>query len=278
MTEPVTEPVIAPDGQLGQLPDGHTLYDPTERVTGFERLKRFISHFTRATPYASDSLYGGATMNWCIGGDRLWRLGCCATVGGYFKYRVYTLQADGRLVEIQITDVGDGRGWLGYDLEGYMCYSSWQGSWFKPAGGPMRVPTVPPIPLGSGGTSPTPPPTASGSGILVPLSPARYTPAVNGQSFTGSQYIDLVQLFGLPGPIMALDVRFTMTGNAQDVRARLGGDGDPWQITPTTQIGNQSMSDRGLIYPMDGRRVLMSLVPETASALLWLNALGYFTQ
>lgn len=124
-----------------QLPEGYRPYDPLILVL----LRLLQIDPLGASPFAA-ALYGGATMNWCIGGDRLWRLGCCAEYQGFFKYRVFTLQ-NGALIEIPIDDVGEGRGWLGYDLDGYMCYNSWQGSNFRPASGPGKVPNVPPIPV-----------------------------------------------------------------------------------------------------------------------------------
>jgi len=84
--------------------------------------------------------YGGATMNWALDGASIWHLGCCAKKdGGPLYFSIFVLK-NGALVHVPISGAGTGRGWLDVAHDGWMYWSSWEGSSIRPAGPPARVP------------------------------------------------------------------------------------------------------------------------------------------
>ena len=108
------------------LPHGWELEDGTTDVAG---------------PQAQAvEAYGGATMNWALDGASIWHLGCCAKKdGGPLYFSIFILK-NGALVHVPISGAGTGRGWLDVAHDGWMYWSSWEGSSIRPAGPPARVP------------------------------------------------------------------------------------------------------------------------------------------
>jgi hypothetical protein len=204
-------------------------------------------------------------MSWQQDGRKVWCLGCCAEHQGYFCFRAYWLQGN-ELVEVPLPDTGTGRGWLDVAADGYLYYAAWEGNNIRPSNGPGRVPGAVPWLMGGGSSG------------FVWFKPSRYTDAINGQVRTGSEQIDVVTLFGLPGPIVEARFRFTVQADSAGVRGRLGSASDPSQMTPMTQVAGEDISDNAMISLDDGRHLTLSVVAKggaAASAKCWLSILGY---
>lgn len=102
--------------------------------------------------------YGGATMNWALDGAQVWFLGCCAKKdGGPLYFSIFKLQ-NNALVNVPLSGAGTGRGWLDVASDGWMYWSSWEGSSIRPYGPPARVPDAVRASSGSSG----------GAGVPIP--------------------------------------------------------------------------------------------------------------
>src|SRR5262245_58843322 len=187
-------------------------------------------------------LYGGATITQAADARGVEYIGCDARgPDGDFRYHVFELYGNvARSVPLQYRATG--RGSIGVDLySGRLEWIAWEGSQFYRG----AVPGAQPFPSLNQQTS------GAALGLVV-CSPAKSAPAYVGQAFTGQQTLDLVALFDLPLEIKACDVRLSVEADTANVRGRLGGQEDPWQLTPVVQIADLAVSQNGFIYPYDG--------------------------
>lgn len=217
------------------------------------------------------SLYGGATITRARGGDGREIFVCDAkTPQNVFRLCAFwRIPPATALNYAELNPLTTGRGSVAEDpIDGLAHWTGWNESYFNIG----TIPGSPPLDFGNGG-APIPP--AGASYPIVYCNPAKSTPDINGQTFAGTRTIDLVAMFGIPGPIVFADVRFGINAATPGTRGRLGGDGDPWQLTPFAQAPNIDMSDRGNVYPPDGRHVQFSVKPDGASCIAWLNLIAY---
>lgn len=140
--------------------------------------------------------YGGATMNWALDGMSVWFLGCCAKLdGGPLQYAIFKLQS-GAMVNVPLTGAGSGRGWLDVASDGWMYWSSWEGSSIRPAGPPARVPGA--VQAKAGGYA-----SAPNGSIRV---------FVDQDGFDDRRIVDLAA-YGIPA-CAALNVRLALDADA----------------------------------------------------------------
>jgi hypothetical protein len=172
-----------PESAILTLPRGFTLEDGTEYVL--------------APSAAATQPYGGATMNWALDGASVWFLGCCAKLdNGPLMFCVFALR-NGALVNVPISGAGSGRGWLDVASDGWMYWSSWEGSSIRPAGPPARVPGA--VQVQHGGVY-----------VIAPNGSVRVFVDQNG--FEGRQVVSLVA-YGIP-MCQALNVRLALDADA----------------------------------------------------------------
>ena len=195
-----------------------------------------------------------------------WFFGLNTKVSGQnYQFRVYKQVGDGQAVQCMSVQGYEGQGQITLQGDGSLTACAYRKAGDGQTAGSVQVSEFARLSMGG----------SSIIGGVVPCRPALSSAAFQGQAYTGQQLIDLVALFGLPTLIQSADVRFTVEADAADVRGRLGGDLDPWQLTPIAQIPHLSVSQNGTIYTNDGRNVLLSVVPANAHAKLWLNLLAY---
>lgn len=186
--------ISAPSGAILTLPAGYALESPAD--VGISA--------------AAVQAYGGATMNWAMDGAGVWFLGCCAKKdGGPLLFTIFALH-NGALANVPISGAGTGRGWLDVASDGWMYWSSWEGSSIQPAGPPGRVPEAQRVSAPSGGGG-------GGGYAIAPNGSIRAFMDVDG--FTGQQ---LVNLAALNIPVcQALNVRLALNA-AIGVKLRCG--------------------------------------------------------
>ncbi len=203
--------------------------------------------------------YGGATITMSADARGVYYKGCDSRgPDGDFKFNVFEYSTpQGAPVDLQYRATGRGSISVNH-FNGQLEWIAWEGSNHFQDVIPGAV-SFPPM---------------GGSGRIW-LQPSRYPDAVKGQSFTGSQQIDLVGICNLPGPIASAVIRFSVTSTVADVRARLGSAQDASQFTPGVQVPGIIESLNAEIAPVDGRHVTLSIVPAGQSATCWLNLLAY---
>jgi len=171
-----------PESAILTLPRGFTLEDGADYVL--------------APSAAATQPYGGATMNWALDGASVWFLGCCAKLdNGPLMFYVFALRG-GVLVNVPISGAGSGRGWLDVASDGWMYWSSWEGSSIRPAGPPARVPGAVQVQHGGGYT------VAPNASLRV---------FVDKDGFDGKQSINMAA-FGIP-PCTAVNIRLAVDGD-----------------------------------------------------------------
>lgn len=207
--------------------------------------------------------YGGATMNWALDGAQIWFLGCCAKKdGGSLYFSIFKLQ-NNALVNVPLTAPGTGRGWLDIASDGWMYWSSWEGSRIQPAGPPARVPDAVRA-------------STAGGYAVAPNGSVRVF--VDTDGFDGQKTIDLAA-YGIPA-CSALNVRLSLDADAGRI-FRCGPQvSDPnlqsAAMLTVTGLGTANRAyESGVIGASSNRTLLVKTEPGPI-AKGWVDVIGWW--
>lgn len=231
------------------LPDGYTLESDD------------ASSSKRSITIPGQQLYGGADISRCSDAAGVLHMACCARgPDGDFRFRVFRLLGT-VWVEVPLQARASGRGEISIDqYTGEMVWIAWEYSQFFTNVVPGAAPFV------FNFSSPS----------YEACVPSRYTPAIDGQEIGGGRSLDMASLFDLPQGCRAYAVRLVVQAEQADVRARLGTETQPGQLTANTQAPSVQLHQVGIVNAGDGGRVWLSVAPDLRRAKVWLQVVGYW--
>jgi hypothetical protein len=202
-------------------------------------------------------------MNWALDGAWIWFLGCCAKHdGGPLYFSIFKLQ-NNALANVPISGAGTGRGWLDVAHDGWMYWSSWEGSSIRPAGPPARVPGAVQVQHG-------------GAYVGAPNGSIRVF--VDQDGFDNTVTVNLAS-FGIP-PASALNVRLALDAIAGTI-FRCGPQvADPNLQTaamlPITGLGVEVRAYESGIISAPGNRTLLIKTENGPIAKGFVDVLGWW--
>lgn len=209
-------------------------------------------------------LYGGADISRATDANGVLHIGCCARgPDSDFRFRVFRYLGP-VASEVPLQARATGRGELTIDLHsGRMYWIAWEHSTFYTEIVPGAAPFAAWEPV-------------TFAGGYIPCLPNLYNLGLDGQLVSGGRSLGMAQLFDVPPACRAYVVRLVCMADRADVRARLGTEMQPGQLTANTQVANVQIHQVGVVNAGAGGRIWLSVAPDGASAKVWLQVAGYW--